>query len=72
MTLDEYIRKHTGDADFTVGGFAKEAGLSHSQLNRLRHGTSRPSLKAMLAIKAASGGSVQPNDWHAEPAKVRA
>jgi len=65
MTLDDYIRKQI-DADkaFTVSGFAAEAGMSHSQLNRLRHGTSRPSLKAMLAIKRASNDAVELNDWH--------
>lgn len=69
MTLDAYIRKQLASVHgFTVSGFAAEAGMSHSQLNRLRHGTSRPSLKAMLAIKHASRDAVELNDWHSTEA----
>lgn len=68
MTLDRYLT----DTKIKEAAFARDAGLTQPTINKLRHGISRPSLKAMLAIKAASKGAVELNDWTAQPVKVRA
>lgn len=70
MTLDAYIQdRRKADANFTVGGFADAVGLSHSQVNRLRLGTSKPSLRAIKAIERVTRGKVTADDWLVEVAE---
>jgi transcriptional regulator with XRE-family HTH domain len=59
MTLSEYI-KSSGLSDLA---FSKLSGVSHSQINRLKRGMSRPSLDSIDAIFKASGGKVTHADW---------
>lgn len=59
MTLDQYL----SETNKTDTAFAADAGLSQSQIGRLRRGVSKPSWDAIVAIERASGGAVQPNDW---------
>ena len=59
MTLDTYLAK----SEMTEAAFGEKAGLTQPTINKLRRGLSRPSLRAMRAIEAASSGKVRPNDW---------
>jgi transcriptional regulator with XRE-family HTH domain len=64
MTLAEYL-KQTKESDAAFGG---RAGLSQSQVNRLRRGTSRPSWAAIASIAKATGDKVTAVDWATEQA----
>lgn len=66
MTLDEYLktfRHPDGKEGLSDTAFAERAGLSQSQVTRLRSGKSKPSFEAIEAVRAASDGAVTPNDW---------
>lgn len=66
MTLNDYLTtyKHKdGKVGMTDAAFGELCGISQPQVSRLRNGKSRPSFEAIEAIRAASGGSVTPNDW---------
>jgi transcriptional regulator with XRE-family HTH domain len=63
MTLSEFI-KTSGQSEQQ---FAKLTGMSHSQINRLRRGVSRPSMDSINAIFKASDGQVSPADWFDQP-----
>jgi transcriptional regulator with XRE-family HTH domain len=65
MTLTEYLRENS----LSETAFADRAGISQSQVNRLRSGKCRPSFEAIEAIKNATDGRVSPNDWFAEAAE---
>lgn len=59
MTLHEYL-SHMG---ITETAFGHLAGISQSQVNRLRHGKSWPQRDVAERIKAATGGKVTPDDF---------
>lgn len=59
MTLDQYLTK-TGETD---AAFAGRAGLSQTQINRLKRGVSSPSFASIKKIAKASGGKVKFADW---------
>lgn len=65
MTLDQYLTK-TGETD---AAFAGRAGLSQTQINRLKRGISSPSFETIKKIAKASKGKVKFADW-AEQVKV--
>lgn len=59
MTLHEYLAQE----GITETVFGRLAGLSQSQVNRLRHGKSWPQRDVAERIKAATGGRVTPDDF---------
>jgi len=59
MTLDQYLTK-TGETD---AAFASRAGLSQTQINRLKRGISSPSFETIKKIAKASKGKVKFADW---------
>ena len=65
MTLIDYLR----DKNLTDAKFAESAGLSQSQISRLKRGIGRPSFEAMKSITDATGGMVRGSDWFPKEAK---
>ena len=63
MKLEQYLAKRKE----TDAAFGKRAGLSQSQISRLRRGKSNPSLDAIKRIAEATGGKVKFDDWTREP-----
>lgn len=61
MTLNQYLAK----TEETDAAFGARAGLSQSQINRLKRGISQPSLDAIKKIAAATGNKVTFSDWAA-------
>ena len=59
MTLAEWMRQsERRDADI-----ARELGISHSYLLRLKRGERQPSMRVAAKIVSASGGAVQATDF---------
>lgn len=61
MTLSDYLAK-TKETD---AAFGKRAGISQSQISRLKRGICRPSWEAVAKIAEASGNKVKLSDWPA-------
>lgn len=59
MKLETYL-KENGLTDEVFGGLA---GLSQSQISRIKRGKSWPTKEAMERICAAAEGKVTPNDF---------
>jgi len=59
MKLSDYL-KSTAQGDTEFG---KAADLSGAQVNRIKHGKSKPSFGAMKRIQEASKGKVKPGDF---------
>jgi transcriptional regulator with XRE-family HTH domain len=64
MNLNQYLDE-TSETD---AAFGARAGLSQSQINRLKRGVSQPSFDAIKKIAAASDGKVAFADWMADSA----
>lgn len=59
VTLDEYLIER----EMSEAAFGGKAGLSQSQVNRIRYGDSWPTRSVMERIRAATGQRVTPNDF---------
>lgn len=59
MTLDDYL---TGTKESDTA-FGIRAGISQSQVSRLRRGECKPSWANVAAIAAATDGAVTAIDW---------
>lgn len=62
MTLAEYLTRH----QLTRTAFARRVGVAHGTVSKWCAGA-RPDWPQLLAIHAATGGMVQPNDWLPAP-----
>lgn len=63
MKLDRYLTERKTSEGLTEEQFAVLAGLSQSQVNRLRRGRVKPSYEAIEGIIKATGGKVTANDF---------
>lgn len=59
MNLHQYLDQNAE----TDAAFGARAGLSQSQISRLRRGVSQPSFDAIRKIAKASNGLVGAEDW---------
>lgn len=59
MNLHQYLT----ETEETDAAFGARAGLSQSQISRLRRGVSQPSFDAIKKIAVASGGKVPAEAW---------
>lgn len=66
MNLNQYLT----DRKETDAAFGARVGLSQSQVNRLRHRVSNPSLSAIKRIAKATGNKVKFDDWTSEPVEA--
>lgn len=64
MNLHRYLEE-TKETD---AAFGARAGLSQSQISRLRRGVSQPSFEAIRKIATASEGAVRAEDWMSDVA----
>ena len=58
MTLKEYLAKLT----ITDAEFGAKIGVSQSQVSRIKHGKTAPSLAVIVAIEKATNGKVGAKD----------
>lgn len=59
MKLNQYLT----ETDETDAAFGLRAGVSQTQINRLKRGVSQPSFDTIKKIAAASGDKVTFSDW---------
>jgi transcriptional regulator with XRE-family HTH domain len=62
MTLKEYLSSLT----ITDAEFGEKIGVSQSQISRIKHGKTSPSLEVIVAIEKMTKGKVRAEDIYAE------